>query len=345
MSVRVGMAGVGGQGVRHLIRLSQIEDVEIAALYDVDTARAEEVAKRFGGKAYTNFDEMLEEAGLDALYVCVPPFARGIYEVPAARRGIHLFVEKPIALSMETAREVDKAIKEAGVISSVGQQARYWECTAKAKELLEGRPIGFVQGWYIGGVPGEWERVKSKSGGMLHNMGSHSIDLARYLVGEIESVYAAYGVRPLPSSADFDIEQAQTLTLKFESGVVGSMTATAFTEVRSTNPFTIRYGLDIFTPYRVFQLDMARKLGFGMNASAFGVLRIIRLGHVEEIVSTVDSWAVEDKIFIEAVKTGDSSAIKCSFSEALPTYAVTLGADISAASGKEVRISEVMAGN
>jgi predicted dehydrogenase len=338
------MVGVGGQGERHLIRLSRIEDVEIAALYDADTVRAEEVAKRFGGKAYTNFDEMLEEAGLDALYVCVPPFARGIYEVPAARRGIHLFLEKPIALSMEVAREIDKGIKEAGVISSVGQHIRYWECTAKVKKLLDGRPIGFVQGYHIGGVFGVWERVKSKSGGMLHNMGSHNIDLARYLVGEIESVYAAYGARPLPSSADFDIEQVQTLTLKFENGVVGSMTATAFTEVKSMDPFTIRRGLDIFTPDCVFQLDVARELGFGVN-NAFGVLRIVRLGRVEVIVSTVDSWAVEDKIFIEAVKTGDRSAIKCSFSDAVPTYAVTLAADKSVASGKEVRISEVMAGD
>jgi len=345
MPVRVGMVGVGDQGERHLRCLSQIEDAEIVALNDTNVVRAEEVAKRFGARAYGSFEEMLDEARLDALFVIVPPFARGPYEVAAARRGIHIFVEKGIALSMKTANEIDKAIREAGVISSVGQQCRYWEVTDKVQELLKDRPIGFVQGYYMGGVTVGWDGLKSGSGGVLHNRGCHSVDLIRYLVGEIQSIYAAYGARPLPSSADFDVEQVQTLTLKFESGIVGSMTATGFTEVHSTNPFIMRLGVDIFTPDCVFQLDWARRHYWNRGAnSGLGVLRIVKRGQVEVIEPLDDSWLAEDRSFIEAVKTGDHSVVRCSFSDALWTCAVTLAADQSAASGKEVRISEVITG-
>src|SRR5438105_2869514 len=108
--VRLGFLGTGGIAGHHLKQLQEVPGAEIVALCDVVAERAEARAQEFGGRAYRDYRQMLEREELDALYVCVPPFAHDDAEVQAARRGIHLFVEKPVTLTMEKGLEVLQAI-------------------------------------------------------------------------------------------------------------------------------------------------------------------------------------------------------------------------------------------
>jgi len=151
-TVRVGFVGTGGIAQTHLDALSRIEGVQLVAFCDVEASRAESAAARFGGRAYTDYAPMLREEPLDALYVCVPPYAHGEVELLAAERGIHLFVEKPVARTLECAREVESAIQKAGVLSAVGYHFRYYEATQRARERLQGLPIGMVIGYWHGGM-------------------------------------------------------------------------------------------------------------------------------------------------------------------------------------------------
>lgn len=118
MTIRIGFLGTGIAASWHLENLVTMEGVEIAALCDTAPGKARETASRYGGQPYTIYEEMLDTERLDALYICLPPFAHAEQEVPAAERGIHLLVEKPVALDPAQGRRVAEAIARAGVISA-----------------------------------------------------------------------------------------------------------------------------------------------------------------------------------------------------------------------------------
>ncbi|MEM0011140.1 MAG: Gfo/Idh/MocA family oxidoreductase, partial [Candidatus Bathyarchaeia archaeon] len=180
MKVKVGFLGCGGIAHAHMERLAKMDDVEMVAFCDVVKERAEGSAQRYGGRAYTDHHSMLENEELQALFVALPPFAHTDGEIIAAEKGIHLFIEKPIALTLEKAKEIDSAIKKNGVIASVGYHFRYMDTVEEAKQFVEGKTIGMVLGYWIGGFPGVyWWRKMDMSGGQIVEQTTHIFDLAR----------------------------------------------------------------------------------------------------------------------------------------------------------------------
>ncbi|RLE88142.1 MAG: glycosyl transferase family 1, partial [Thermoprotei archaeon] len=146
--VKIGFIGCGGIARLHMSNLAKIENVEIVAHTDVDIRKAEETARLYGGRAYSSYRDMLNREDLDAVYVCTPPFAHG-FEVEVVEKGIHLFVEKPVAMKIDVAKEVLKAIQRYGVINSVGYMLRYLETTERMRRMASESTIGMVLGFYI----------------------------------------------------------------------------------------------------------------------------------------------------------------------------------------------------
>ena len=105
MAVKVAFVGIGGIMEVHLRNLSAMKDVRMVAYCDTDIERAKRAAKVYGGRSYTDVRRMYDKERPRAVFVAVPPFAHGEPEIEAAKRGIHLFVEKPIALTRDTARD------------------------------------------------------------------------------------------------------------------------------------------------------------------------------------------------------------------------------------------------
>src|SRR4051794_16351239 len=102
--VRVGFIGVGGIGAVHLKNVFENADAQLVAVCDVNEEAAQSKASEYGiPSVYSDADVMLENESLDALFICVPPFAHGDIEEKAAKKGIHLLVEKPVALDLKTA--------------------------------------------------------------------------------------------------------------------------------------------------------------------------------------------------------------------------------------------------
>lgn len=95
MPVRVAFIGSGGIARLHMDILSRMEDVQLACFCDVDGQKAWAAAVEYGGKAYTDYQEMLEKEDLQAVYICLPPFAHSTQELDAAEKGIALFIESP----------------------------------------------------------------------------------------------------------------------------------------------------------------------------------------------------------------------------------------------------------
>jgi len=111
-SVRVGFIGCGGIANLHMNNLSRIEGVELVAFCDVDEGRAKAAAERFKGNAYTDHRKMFEREQLDAVYICIPPHAHTDQEILAAQAGVAIFVEKPVARTLDKALEILEAIKK-----------------------------------------------------------------------------------------------------------------------------------------------------------------------------------------------------------------------------------------
>ena len=169
MPLRIGFVGIGWIAGTHMDALSQLEDAQPVAFCDIDSERAERAAARFGGRAYTDWRTMLDAESLDALYICLPPHGHDGVEIEAAQRGIHLFIEKPVARDLDYARRVEEAIHKAGVICSVGYHFRYYGAIERAKERLQGLPVLMVKGAWDGGMPTGtlWWRTYAHSGGQL----------------------------------------------------------------------------------------------------------------------------------------------------------------------------------
>jgi len=321
VTVRVGFVGAGGIALAHMNALQSVDDAQIVAIADLMDERAESAASRFVARAYTDYRDMLEKEELDALYVCVPPFAHEDQELIAASKGIHLFVEKPIALDLERATEVSKAIRKNKIIAAVGYHWRYQENTQRAKEVLAGRKIGMALGYWMGEMPGVlWWRKMAQSGGQVVEQTTHIIDLARYLCGDVHEVYAAYANRASRDVPEFDISDVSTISLKFGNGAIGSISSTCMLSV----PYTV--GLHIVAKDLVVEVH--------------GDLKIIEPGHTEVFTSGSNSILEENAAFINAVATGDVSCLRSTYEDARKTLAVTLACNESAKTGKPVRVEE-----
>ena len=165
-TIKVGFIGAGGMANAHMKNLATFEDVKISAICDVDKKIAEERSNTYGGQAYGDFEEMLKHEPVDALYICTPPFAHGEQEKMAAAMKIPMFIEKPIAVTLDQASEILDAVSDAGIITSVGYHWRYAAAAARALHELKGKKILGALGYWLGGMPGlSWWRVRAQSGG------------------------------------------------------------------------------------------------------------------------------------------------------------------------------------
>ncbi|MDM7461424.1 MAG: Gfo/Idh/MocA family oxidoreductase [bacterium] len=321
MPIRIGFVGTGGIAQTHFDALSQIEEAQPIAFCDVDFERAQRAAHRFGGRAYTEWHAMLDNEALDALYVCVPPHGHDGAEEAAAERGIHLFIEKPVARTLEQARRIEAAIQKAGVLCMVGYHFRYYGATERAKEQLQGLPVLMVKGAWEGGMPGvPWWRKHALSGGQLVEQTTHIFDLARYLVGEIVEVFAYRLNKPeLLHHPDGDVNVSDVVCLKFANGAVGVITDTNGLHAPG------EVGLKVYTPHRVVEVSWGRMVESEVNRK-------------EEFYSRDNPYLRESQAFLEAIRTGDRRLIRADYSEGVKTLAVTLAADESGKLGLPIKL-------
>src|SRR5438105_1080200 len=120
---RVGILGAGWIAADHVSALVKRDDVEIVAICDLDRARAERLAPQ-GSSVYQRWEELLEQERLDALWVCVPPLTHREPTVEALGRGIHVYLEKPIARTQEDGEAIVAAAERSGAVCAVGYQWR-----------------------------------------------------------------------------------------------------------------------------------------------------------------------------------------------------------------------------
>ena len=190
--LRAGIIGAGWIGRQHAKTLATRDDIAVTAICDLDADRAAAVAAPSDTQVFTDWRQMLETASLDAVWVCTPPRAHAGPAVAALDQGVALYLEKPIARSVDDARAIVAAAARTGTVCAVGYQWHAAEVLDDARRILAGRPVGCLVGQSVGGTQSRpWFLDRAAGGGNLLERGSHHIDLARALVGEIVAVQAA----------------------------------------------------------------------------------------------------------------------------------------------------------
>ena len=325
MAVNVGFIGTGGISRVHQKHLKKMDDVKVVAMCDLVEEKVKEEAEKWNAQVFTDYRAMLNEVELDAVYVCIPPFAHEDQEVLAAENGIALFVEKPVSVTMSKAREVDAAIRESGVVSCVGFQGRYLDVIAKAKELLANRPVGLAMGYWMGGMAGvPWWKSKEMSGGQAVTTTIHVTDTARYLFGEVKSVYAGGRSGLMTEVENYNIEDASAATLIFENGILATIFSSCFmTEGRGKG------GIDIFTKDMTIEYRERRSI------------TVITEDGTELIQVENDYFQDLDNAFIDAVRKKDESALKSTYADAVKTQEVVMAVNRSLETGEVVQISDM----
>lgn len=317
--VKVAFVGCGGIMQEHYRHLSQMDDVKMVGHCDIVKDRADTAAKTFGGQSFTEFEAMYDKVKPEAVFIAVHPSAHVGMEEAAAERGIHLFVEKPIATEPQTAKRILAAINKNKVISSVGYCFRYLDTVAIARECLKGKAISLVSGCWNGGMPGVWWwRQMADSGGQFVEQTTHLVDLMRYLCGEAAEVYAFGATGCMTHVEKYDVHDSSVVNMKMKSGAVVSITSSCVTN------YGARVALDIISPEMTLTFT-------------HGTLTVREAGKITEYQTQMNMYEAEDRVFIDAVRTGKKSKIQSSYADAMKSFMATWAANESIIQGMPVR--------
>ena len=316
---RVAFVGCGGIMQEHYKHLSAMDGVKMVGHCDIIKDRAQSAADRFGGDVFTEFEPMYDKVKPHAVYIAVPPYAHCGMEEAAAERGIHLFIEKPIAIDRDTARRIGAAIRRAKILTSVGYCFRYYDTVEFARKLLKGKAISLIAGRWNGGMPGvSWWRKMDQSGGQVIEQTTHMFDLMRYLCGDVAEVYAVGATGCMTRVEDYDVHDSSVVAMRMKNGATATITSSCV----CTNGGQV--SLDIITPEATLTI-------------ADGTLTVRENDKTTEYHSSVNMYEEEDKAFMEAVRAEKRTRIRSIYSDALKSFLVTWAANESMRSGMPIK--------
>lgn len=223
--MRVGVIGVGAMGSNHARVYSEIAD--LVGIADPDVKAGGAASNRFNTSFFPDYRGLLKEP-LDAISVCVPTSHHVQVATDVIRAGLHLLVEKPLALSPAEGQEIVDAAKDAGLTLAVGHVERYNPVISVVKKGLDAGQYGDLITIAARRVSSFPTRIRDV--GVVMDLGVHDIDILRYLVtSPVETVYTLSGRRMHER-----FEDHANLLLRFKSGVNG------FIEVNWLTPMKVR---------------------------------------------------------------------------------------------------------
>ncbi|OWK34857.1 Gfo/Idh/MocA family protein [Fimbriiglobus ruber] len=228
--VRTALVGCGKVGQIHATALAATPEAALVAVCDTDPARAGAFAARTGAKAYTDIGAMLRESGAEAVVIGTPHPLHAGAAVQAAKAGVHVLVEKPMAATLADCDAMLAAAAKTGVSLGVISQRRWYEPVRRVKAAVDagkiGRPaLGVFQmySWrdpaYYQSDPwrGKWD---SEGGGVLVNQSPHQLDLLLWLMGPAAEVSGYWANVNHPG---VEVDDTAVATIRFRNGGLGAI--------------------------------------------------------------------------------------------------------------------------
>ncbi len=297
----VGLIGTGFMGKCHALAFRSapaifphLPRLDLAVLADVDPAVAGDAASTFGfSRSTSNWRDLANDPAVDIVAITSPNFLHQEMAETAIAAGKHVYCEKPLALDAAGAEAMTGAAEKAGVKTLVGYNYLHNPAVKLAKDIIKAGEIGEIVHFrgahfedYLANpeAPFTWRSSKAKSGaGVVADLGSHTISLARRLVGEIAAVQSMLEIvvkeRPLADNpkqkAKVEVDDQAQMLLRFRGGMTGTIEASAVAAGRKmhlTFEITGSKGSLLFDQERMNELRLFR---FGDDTSRDGFKTIL----------------------------------------------------------------------
>jgi predicted dehydrogenase len=286
--LRIGVVGLGKMGVMHACLLNTFPNVEVHALCDKSRLMRTIAKRAFPDAIVTGDLEKFAGLDLDAIYVLTPIQSHYfvIKEIYAEGLARNVFVEKTLSSAYSKSQELRELSEKTGGVSMVGYMKRFGVTFNHVKALLDKQVLGDLQSFEgyafssdFADVP-EWSTVSSARGGVIEDLGSHVVDLALWLFGDLNMTYAKANSRIAPNSEDdvsFEVAGQGGLLGKFDvswrrsgyrmpefglriQGAKGSIYA---------NDDEVRLELQGSVPQSWYRLDMNDNVGYFLGGSEY----------------------------------------------------------------------------
>ena len=331
MPLRIAFIG-SGFAAMHIEALNQIDDAQVVAICCRNEVSAKKIITHQPITYYPidDYHKMLRVEKLDAVYICLPPHLHGELEIACAEHVKGIFIEKPIALSMDLAYKLQDCFKKAESIVSVGYMNRYRANLINAREYFAAnKPVLINAAWSDELPPPFWWRQREMSGGQLTEQCTHITDAIRYIAGEFEEVSAYSTSGFIDNVADFNVDDAMIMNFRLKSGAIGTIQTSCFTHDHGGGALGIY--LDIGCREKTYRFSEHQ-----MDLSIQGGNKQLATFESKE-----DALLIENKTFLTALKNQNSNGILSPYADAIESLKVSLAADISISEKRNVKISEL----
>lgn len=324
--MKVGFFGTGAFAQEHARSLQNI-GAEIAACCGTNPAKTKTFAGKYGARVFDHPDEMIHPAIIDALYLVVPPYALdGKLEQSSLDQGIPFFCEKPVGLDLAVCRNTARQVEATGLVTACGYILRHGNAAAAMKTVIARNRISIIRAGRMENLHGPvWRRSMEKSGGGMVDLGTHQVDLLRWLLGEIQSV-AALATSGICRDRfeNCDIYDSMDSQILFQSGVIGDIAISCILENQAKKTDLLN----------VFGRDFMLTFDFCQVRYKEGAADWV------ELTVEPDRMDIENRNFLEAVEQRDPRRVLSSYPDAVKTLAVTLAMNQSAAKmGERIQMS------
>ena len=227
--LRIGVIGLGAQGMQHISGLAHIDDLRLAAVVDLDAERATRVGEEHAVPGFSDLDAFFRAGteAADAVIVCVPNRYHCDTVLQALSAGLHVLVEKPMAISLAECDRMIAAADAANLHLMVSHNLLFYEPHRTVRNLIASgairRPHLFRTRLTCGNMYGGWrDRAELCGGGLLIDSGAHRFYTARQMMGEVKSVTAWLDTDDPRRRGD----ETGFVVMEFEEGGVGLIDST-----------------------------------------------------------------------------------------------------------------------
>lgn len=254
----IGIIGCGKIAqVRHIPEYADNPNVKLSGYFDLNQERAAELAKKYGGKAYATYQDLLADKNIDAVSVCTANSSHAEITIAALKAGKHVLCEKPMATTLPECEAMVKTAKETGKFLMIGHNQRLAKAHVKAKELLNSGLIGEIvsfrttfghpgpETWSVDPGKNTWFFDKNRAAmGAMADLGIHKTDLIHFLTGQtiIETSAKLSTIDKRDANgALIGVDDNAICLYKLSGGATGTMTV-SWTYYGAEDNSTVIYG-------------------------------------------------------------------------------------------------------
>ncbi|MEO9003141.1 MAG: Gfo/Idh/MocA family oxidoreductase [Ginsengibacter sp.] len=337
--LNVGIIGYSWVATAHIAAINAGKSAQVTSIYSSRKHDDKALSNQYGTDitTYTDLNEMLADKNIDVVSVCSYNNQHKDQVVAAAKAGKHIILEKPMALSWADCKEIEEAVKEAGVGFCMCFECRWSNQLLSAKEIVDKGLIGEVYYGEVDYLHGlgpwyrqyEWNAKKDGGGSALLTAGCHALDALLLFMGSDVEEVTSYATKS--KSEIFDIYEYNTTSvniLKFKSGKVGKCSAV----------------VDCLQPYYFHTHLFGSEGSILDNKLHSEKLKSDKTRWSEMSMKMLDSGDVADhpyqlqfETFFQAIQNGTEMPLT-GLKEAMKTHEIIFAADRSAETGKSVKL-------